>query len=315
MRTNGTQPRQGMKSSRSKIELFRKDFITLARKSASAYASVSDSERVSRYFLNYLKDEGIKLRSTDSLKVRYFEGYIQHRKNMDISDRTLQNEMSVFRRVLHAAGKYKLADPDHDRLSNKALGISDVNRDGKKIALSGDVFHKALSEVEKKDEGAAAVMLLAYTFGLRTKEAMESCKSISTWKQAVERGDKSVRVVFGTKGGRPRDTTIIDHQEAKRVINIAERVAADNNGKFIDRPLHKAIDRYRYLVRKAGLTGAVAPHSMRYNFAKDVSAFHESNGFNKQEVLAMVSMDLGHGDGRGRYIKQVYYRNAEPDAE
>ncbi|HGG7069817.1 TPA: Arm DNA-binding domain-containing protein [Salmonella enterica] len=28
--------------------------------------------------------------------------------------------------------------------------------------------------------------------------------------------------------------------------------------------------------------------------------------FSRKEALAMVAMDLGHGDGRGRYVAQVY---------
>ncbi|MEG1090981.1 MAG: hypothetical protein RSE38_06605 [Acinetobacter sp.] len=31
-----------------------------------------------------------------------------------------------------------------------------------------------------------------------------------------------------------------------------------------------------------------------------------AQGFSKKETLAMVAMDLGHGDGRGRYVAQVY---------
>lgn len=300
------------KSTRSKIEEFRKDFISLARKGAGGFATIADRQRVARYFLNHLKDTGIKLRSVDALKARYVESYIAYRKTQNISHRTLQNEMSVFRGIFSAAGKYRLADPDNERLSNKALGISGVNRDGTKTALTREEFTKAFKDIESQDRGVAATMRLAYVFGLRTKEAVEACKSLSTWKRAVENGDKSIRVVFGTKGGRPRDTTIIDREEAYRAILYAEKEANERNGKFIDKPgIHQAINRYRYFVRKAGLTGEKAPHSMRYNFARELSAYHKQKGFNDKEVMAMISMDLGHGDGRGRYIKQVYYRNGD----
>lgn len=300
------------KSTRSKIEGFRKEFISLARKGAGGYATIADRQRISRYFLDHLKNTGIKLRSVDSLKARYVESYIAYRKSLNLSHRTLQNEMSVIRGLLSAAGKHVLADPQNERLSNQALDISGVNRDGTKTALTQDEFIKAFTEIEKNDRGVAATMRLAYVFGLRTKEAVEACKSLSTWQRAVESGDKSIRVVFGTKGGRPRDTTIIDRDEARRAILYAEKEAQERNGKLIDKPgIHQAINRYRYFVRKAGLNGEKAPHSMRYNFARELSEYHKANGFNEKEVLAMVSMDLGHGDGRGRYIRQVYYRNAK----
>jgi hypothetical protein len=32
------------------------------------------------------------------------------------------------------------------------------------------------------------------------------------------------------------------------------------------------------------------------------------NGGNRREALAATSLDLGHGDGRGTYVAQVYLR-------
>ncbi|ECE8762116.1 DNA-binding protein, partial [Salmonella enterica subsp. enterica serovar Indiana] len=34
--------------------------------------------------------------------------------------------------------------------------------------------------------------------------------------------------------------------------------------------------------------------------------YYLAQGFSRKEALAMVAMDLGHGDGRGRYVAQVY---------
>lgn len=70
--------------------------------------------------------------------------------------------------------------------------------------------------------------------------------------------------------------------------------------------MRSAMDRYRNVLRRAGMTGEYSPHSMRYAYAENSGQFHEANGLNDKEVLAMISMDLGHGDGRGRYIAQVY---------
>ncbi|EAM9832734.1 hypothetical protein HM25_003823 [Salmonella enterica subsp. enterica serovar Carno] len=36
-----------------------------------------------------------------------------------------------------------------------------------------------------------------------------------------------------------------------------------------------------------------------------------AQGFGQKEALAMVAMDLGHGDGRGRYVAQVYRLRGE----
>ncbi|MBD2782754.1 integrase domain-containing protein [Xenorhabdus szentirmaii] len=300
------------KSARSKIEQFRKAFMTHARHAGGSFATVADRERIARQFLNFLKDKGIKLRQVDSLKTTYIEHYIAQRKAERISHRTLQNEMAALRVILVQAGKHKLAAADNPRLNNRALGIANINRRGTKMALTPAEFQTAFQQVEQKDRGVAAVMQLAYVLGLRTKEAVEAYKSLASWKKALENGHTSVRVVFGTKGGRPRQTVILDRKALQHAIAYAEREQAERSGKLIDKPtIHQAIDRYRYVVRRAGLVGKYAPHSMRYHFAQQSGAHYKAQGFSEGEALALVSMDLGHGDGRGRYIRQVYYQNID----
>ncbi|MDI5050258.1 DNA-binding protein, partial [Salmonella enterica subsp. enterica serovar Montevideo] len=47
-------------------------------------------------------------------------------------------------------------------------------------------------------------------------------------------------------------------------------------------------------------------HSLRYAWAQDTISHYLAQGFNRKEALAILAMDLGHGDGRGRYVAQVY---------
>ncbi|CDH18970.1 putative integrase [Xenorhabdus bovienii str. kraussei Quebec] len=300
------------KSARSKVELFRKEFIACARNGHGSFATVADRERIARQFLHFLKERGIKLRQMDSLKTKYIEHYIAQRKADPISHRTLQNEMAALRTILAQAGKHKLAAADNPRLSNRVLGIANTDRRGTKMALTPAEFQAAFQQVEQKDRSVAAVMQLAYVLGLRTKEAVEAGKSLATWKIALENGHPSVRIVFGTKGGRSRQTVILDREALQQAIAYAERELIRRNGRLINKPtIHQAIDRYRYVVRRAGLVGKLAPHSMRYHFAQQSGAHYKAQGVSEREALALLSMDLGHGDGRGRYIRQVYYQNIE----
>ncbi len=302
------------KTARSKVEQFRRDFITQAREASGGYASTADRMRIAKYFLNYLRENGIQLRHTDSIKTRHFVGYLQSRKEQGVSVRTVQNERSAIRGILFRGGRYKLADPDNPLLSNKALGLEPASRDGTKLPLTPDEFNKAFQAVEKKNPGVAAAMQLSYALGLRTKEAVEACKSVMSWKRALESGQNSVRVVFGTKGGRPRDTVILDRDSVRAAINYAEKIMEKQNGKLVDRPdIRKAIDTYRYQVRKVGLTGKKAPHSMRYHFSQEAKSFYERQGYTEREIFAQVSMDLGHGDGRGKYVRQVYFKELPDD--
>lgn len=70
--------------------------------------------------------------------------------------------------------------------------------------------------------------------------------------------------------------------------------------------IHLAIERYRNIVRDAGLVGKYAPHSLRYAYSIDAMKYHLEKGFSQKEAEALVSMDLGHGDGRGHYVTRVY---------
>ncbi|WP_079957452.1 integrase domain-containing protein, partial [Salmonella enterica] len=217
-------------------------------------------------------------------------------------------EMAGIRTILSLAGKTKMADPKHERLSNKALGISGASRMGTKLAISDERYREALALIKAKDEGVAATMQLSRYLGLRNEEAVQAAKSIKTWKQAILRGDERVRVIFGTKGGRARDTRVVDKEKVLSAINEAILCAEKNNGKLIDMPsLQQALDRYINIMRRVGgLKYENSNHSLRYAYAQDAEKYYISKGFTQKEASALTSIDLGHGDGRGDYIKRVY---------
>lgn len=284
-----------------------KQLITLARQAGCSFKTVSDRSKIADRLAARMAKLNIQIRDVKHVKTNHVERYIQSRLAENISKRTIQNEMAAIRAILNAAGRPKLADPKHERLNNAALGLAGASRDGTKVAISNERFHKALASVSMQDPGVAAAMKLARVMGLRTEEAVQAAKSLRTWQRALLNGEARLRIVFGTKGGRPRDTTVLNYQQVLNAVNEALQHVDHNNGKLIDKPtLHSAIDRYRNVVREAGLTGKHAPHSLRYAWANDAMVFHRQHGLSDAETRAMVSMDLGHGDGRGRYVARVY---------
>jgi len=68
------------------------------------------------------------------------------------------------------------------------------------------------------------------------------------------------------------------------------------------------MNRWRSQNSRAGLTGRYSPHSLRYAWAQEAIQHYRQQGFSQKEARALVSTDLGHGDGRGRYIEHVYGR-------
>lgn len=286
-----------------------KQLVTLARQGQGSFKTVADRSRIAERFSERLAKLNIQIRDAKHIKTVHIQRYIQSRQAEKISNRTLQNEMAAVRSIMSVAGRNKLANPQHELLSNKSLGISGASRDGTKKAISDDTLREVINYAMKKDEGVALAVQLARYIGLRTEETVQSAKSLKTWQQALLSGNERVRVVFGTKGGRPRETTVFDREKVLTLLNKAITYCDDNNGKLINKPtLHTAIERYRNILRDAGMTGENAPHSLRYAYAKDAVNFHVNNGMSRNEAEALVSMDLGHGDGRGRYIKQVYFK-------
>ncbi|MEE4486010.1 DNA-binding protein, partial [Serratia ficaria] len=60
--------------------------------------------------------------------------------------------------------------------------------------------------------------------------------------------------------------------------------------------------------RAVGLGGREASHSVRYAFAREQFKSYVEQGHTQAEARALTSIDLGHGDGRGRYVAMVYLR-------
>lgn len=277
----------------------------LARLAGGSHKTVHDRIALTGRFAGHLQQQNIQIKRIEQLKARHIEQFIQHRLAQGTGKRTLQNEMAALRKVLQQAGRNKLAaDP---RLGNAALGLAGASRNGTKKAISDAHYHEVLHLAQSKDAGFAAALELARLMGLRSQEAVRCGASLTGWQQALAKGNTALHIVFGTKGGRPRDTAVLDREAVSRAVAQALVIAGERNGRLIDAPdLKTAMTYWRNHTARLGLTGTCSPHSLRYAWAQDAIRHYQAQGLSKKEVLAQVAMDLGHGDGRGLYIRQVY---------
>ncbi|WP_329601128.1 integrase domain-containing protein [Citrobacter koseri] len=278
---------------------------TLAKHCGGSHKTVNDRIRIVQRFDQHLRALNIQIQRMAQIKVRHIESYIHERLAQGIGKRTLQNEMASLRAILQQAGRKQVAK--HERLTNKSLGLAGASRSGTRQAITPEHYQHVHENAQMKDPGLAAALELARLMGLRSQEAVQSAQSLKTWKQAVERGDTRLTVVFGTKGGRPRETVILDTGAVRKALDNALEVAGSRNDRLIDKPdLKSAMDYWHNQAARIGLAGAYSPHSLRYAWAQDALHHYLAQGFSRKEALAMVAMDLGHGDGRGRYVAQVY---------
>lgn len=237
---------------------------------------------------------------------RHIERYVSMQKEAGTSSRTLQNRMAHIRGELRTIGREKLADSE--RLSSSALGISGASRDGTHRALSQEQYGQALELARTLHPGFAACLELQHELGLRMREAIQCGPSLKEWERALEQGDRVV-VRKGTKGGRTRDTQVNDTQKALQAVQKALQAIKEGEGKLIpSQTLEGAARAYGRLCGEVGLTGEHASHALRCSYAQERFSLHLAQLGDRRAALAATSQDLGHGDGRGTYVAQVYLR-------
>ncbi len=270
-------------------------------------------ERVVRDFCRFLRQENIQTRHLQDLKIRQIKAYLEHLRGKELELRTMQNSMSALRTVLTVAGRKPFAE--HPDLSNRALGIGGASRNGTHRPAGQELYRQAQEGLLRDDPsgGLAAVLALQWTFGLRSLEGLRAGRdTLKRWLQELRRG--KIEVVLGTKGGRPRFVTILDIGAARLATRGALDVLQGTGEEYLvigrQRTLKSAYYRYhRYLI-KHGLRGEFSSHAVRYAWAQDALHHYRESDFSDREALAAVAQDLGHGDGRGRYVKQVYYQHS-----
>jgi hypothetical protein len=229
------------------------------------------------------------------------------------SPRTVHNEMAHLRTILRASGRAAVADAPE--LSNAFLGIPRGRRVGTKTPISVEQFQAAIAlAFEQGRPGIAAALQLERCLGLRGAEALHArTDTLERWQRELDAGGR-VQVIAGTKGGRPRVVTVQHLAPAISAVRQALEVARVQDGFLVVRAsgapaggLKQARSIYHAWCHRAG----IQPHSARYAFAQDQLAGYMAAGFSEREALLAVSLDLGHGDGRGRWVKSVYARGAE----
>lgn len=280
----------------------------LAYGAGGSHKTLHDRQRMTQRFARHLLAQNIQVSKVSQLKAKHIESYIQARKGEGITLRTLQNEMAMVRTVLSAAGRHQLAQSE--RLANRTLGIGGASRDGSHKAVPQALYLQVLDKIQHKDVGLACAMKLSRMMGLRAQEAVQCCQSLKTWNRMLNKGAERLPVIYGTKGGRPRTTLVLNREAVRLVVEEALVVSAARSGRLIDKPeLRSAMNYWHNHLCHAGLKGEYAPHSLRYAWAQEAVRCYREKELSQKEALAVTSMDLGHGDGRGRYVERVYARN------
>lgn len=248
----------------------------------------------------------IQIKSFAGLKTQHLTSLVTLWKEQGKSIRTIQNQLAHVRAALRAVEREKFADSK--QVSNTALGASNASRGGTHSVPSPEVLEARLSALPTGFQEAAR---LQQTLGLRAQEAIQSNQSLRRWEKQLENGQR-VTVLHGTKGGRARDTSLPSENARKaalEAVRAAIKATDRQEGKLIPSSSLEGANRaYQRAMNAVGFKGSEASHSLRYHFAQAQFERYIDLGFDRKEALSALSMDLGHGDGRGRYCAQVYLK-------
>jgi site-specific recombinase XerC len=240
-----------------------------------------------------------------SLTAKQLKGFVVARIEEGISSRSIQNEMSHIRRALEGVGR---ADFAQGVCSNKELGVPSASRIGAGKVIDPQVLQSALDRAQADTK---ALIELSRSLGLREREAIMSASSLREWGHALAQSQPII-VRDGTKGGRARSVVVAPGglESALRAVKSAQAILDQQKQLVVSKSLKAAVEQHSDRLAKLGLKGENSCHSLRRAFAMDQYKHYLGSGCSEKVALSRTSNDLGHGDGRGRWVFNNYIRNS-----
>jgi len=277
-----------------------------SEKARGSHLTRESRERTLSRFQSVMENVGYnQLKSVNDIAGRHIRAYIESRIEDGVSVRTMQNEMAHIRSVVRDC----IANAKE--LSNENLGISGGSRIGTKTAVTADELQTWASHARDLGrEGIAVALEVSRELGLRSQEIVRAdADQLRAWVREASAG--RVTILHGTKGGRVRDATVINPVRTVAVLERAVTVAEAQGGYLITRADGKPASNLKAataIYRSYNDRQNIDAHRCRYAYAREAYQYHLAQGHSHREACSRVSVDLGHGDGRGRYIESVYLR-------
>jgi site-specific recombinase XerC len=290
---------------------FAGDLNRAARRARGKQANKTRYAREQAYvrLARFLWERGFQIHTVRQLKRKHIAEWVNDMAARGCSKRTIANNLAHARTALEGIDRRPFAD----KVSNTALGIAGASRAGTKRSMLRDEFEAYRIAIAAIDPGIALALELQFEFGLRAEESVRCVSSLADWERALLNpiGDGFITVIHGTKGGKTRRSPPLDRKRAANTVRRAIDLAMAYGDKLVRKPsLEQAMTRYHYVVAKVGMTGEKAPHSLRYAYATGHLQLLKTAGVSRRQAAAGVSTWLGHGDGRGTWVEQVYGRDA-----
>ena len=241
--------------------------------------------------------------------------YLEHRATV-VSARCVQLEASHLRRAISGSGRElgDVRDPKNP-WSSARMGVPEGSRIGGKAAADPTRYESARHRMP--DDIKAGVGLIN-AIGLRMKESAMAKDSLEGWRGELAKPESRERGVYlhiidGCKGGRPRWVFVPPGRVDLVVAAVAAAAQSVSKcGNVIDAEnLKDALKRFSNCMSRLELTGDNSVHGLRRAFAQSQYAYYREAGMSEALALKRLSQDLGHGDGRGRWVANNYLLGGE----
>lgn len=297
----------------SRISEARRSVEAAVQRKGGAVKSQIDRRDIVLNFIQWSFDRHHCFNSIKDLTLELVKPYFEHLKREGIANSTMWNRLAAIRSLMCALK----AKPDMLGITADAVGLVARDRKGKKVPIPDHLLNEVIAKAYAQGEEGFAIMLkLQRLIGHRGMESLMSIRDLQ--KSAREARDIAAMAVIihsGAKNGKRRVSDIIHarSEETLRVIRDALVYARSHGGHLVHGAksgLKSAKVKYRNLATKFGLVGIYSPHSLRYAYAVEKLYELDAAGFSRDEALSFLSICLGHGESRGRFISMVYGRKA-----
>lgn len=243
----------------------------------------------------------------DKMTSKQLMRFVEYRAGSGLSARSIQNEVSHIRRALEGAGR-DLGDlkDQKNNWSGHRLKVPEGSRIGGKPPADKSAVH-----LVKRDD-IRAVFQLQSELGLRVREAIQSAQSLKGWAAEIQlakdlgRG-AFLRVVNGSKGGRPRSVWVPPGRLESAGLAVGMAVQQSAHGRLVQAETLAAAAR---ACERAASAAGFDSHGLRRAWAVEQFSRYVGEGMDQKQALKALSGDLGHGDGRGRWVWNNYLKGA-----
>ena len=232
-----------------------------------SHATIADRAEFYSRMIRELHEMGYPLTDVHHLKPKHVAALMRRWEAAGLSASTLQKRFSYLTLLCGWIGKKSMLRPGSIYLEEPERYRREyaADRDHSWTAAGIDPLEK-IAEIAEDDPEVARVLRLQHAFGLRIQEA-SLLNPARDWD-----GEGWLRVVAGTKGGRPR--TVPVETDAQRAVLTEAARHAEATGRSMIPPeydLKQWRDHCYHVLARHGVTrkAGLVSHGLRHQYAND----------------------------------------------